>query len=117
MRSVDRALWIGVIVPPAAWTTHLLLGYGLTSLQCAKHLPVAPLTHVVGLVAIAAALLAVGAAAWAFRNAGRPTPLAASIARVDRRRSMAIFAMCGGALFTVGILYGEVGAVVLRACA
>ena len=111
------ALWVGILVPPAAWSVHLLLGYLLVTVACAGSwselvldLLLHGLTLVLGVVTIGSAVVA-----WRAGQA-EGEPGAASAEARERRAFMAHVGTSLGALFLLLILAGDIPNFVVSPC-
>ncbi|HLH24425.1 MAG TPA: hypothetical protein VK066_18030 [Chloroflexota bacterium] len=105
-------LWLGILVPPAAWSLHLLLGYVVVTAAChaswsrlALTLALNGLTLVLGAITVAAAIVA-----QRVRDDGLPE------AERDRQGFMARMALFSGGLFLLLILAGDVPNFFVPAC-
>jgi hypothetical protein len=112
----DRLLlWFGVAGPPAAWTLHLLLGYGYEEAACSNRggLDVVEPLIVALTVVLAAATLAAGAAGYVSWRATRRGDLDDPRGRVA---FMGFSGVVASALFLAIIVFGGVQLVVLDPC-
>jgi hypothetical protein len=111
------ALWGGILVPPAAWSTHLLLGYLLVTVACLGNwsaLALALLLHGQTLV-LAAITVASAVVAWRAGHAeaapGAVAGPSSSGSTADARERRAFMVHVGislAALFLLLILAGDV---------
>jgi hypothetical protein len=128
-------LWFAVLGGAAAWTAHLLFGWGIQEIACS---PAARSQDVlgastavwIGVVTVVLALLTVAAGLLAYRfwrQAGGSDPNdhiepdggeAESIEEVrgGRVAFMALFGLASNALFLLIIVYGGVSLLLLRPC-
>jgi hypothetical protein len=134
-RAAPFLLWFAVLGGAAAWTAHLLLGWGLEEIACspASANPdvlgvsltvwIGAITAVLAAVTVAAGLLAyrfwrqTGAAppdAQVEPGAGDPEP--EGQVRGGRAGFMALFGLAADALFLLIIVYGGVSLLLLRPC-
>ena len=127
LSSRSPALWAGVLVPPAAWAAHLVLGDLIFELGCS---PGIPRPHVLGLSLAAWALIETGVLATATILAGLgslaawrrltraevprdPPALATSWGRAH---ALALAGMASSALYLLIIGFGFFPTFVLRTC-
>jgi hypothetical protein len=109
-------LWLGLVVPPLAWTLHLLVGYWLDALAChAGAANVALLLHLLTLatLALTAAAGVVAYLAWDRSDVGGRLD-----ARAPAGRSgfLALFGVLMSGLFFLVILAGAVPDLMLGPC-
>ena len=115
-------LWFGVLGPPLAWASHLLLGDGLFELGCS---PGFVRKEIYGLsfqfwavlqtaLFLGIDLLAGAFALWAYRSLRR-TP-AADETRLGRARGMAVAGMASSVVYGLLLVYGLLPTFFLRAC-
>jgi small-conductance mechanosensitive channel len=103
------ALWIGILVPPAAWSVHLLLGYLLVALACRLSwttLVLGLLLHGLTLVLTAVTVGSIVVVWRTGRDAGVPGD--ASDDERERRSFMVHMATFLSALFLLLILAGDI---------
>jgi hypothetical protein len=115
-------LWFGVLGPPLAWASHLLLGDGLFELGCS---PGFVRKEIYGLpfqfwallqtalflgIDVLAGLLAL----WAYRALGRSQ--AQDETRHGRARGMAVAGMASSAVYGLVLIYGLLSVLYLRGC-
>jgi hypothetical protein len=134
-KGAPLLLWLAVLGGAAAWTAHLLFGWGIEEIACspaAKSPEVLGVSTVVWIAAVTAvlALLTVLAGVLAYRfwqQAGGGDPdrhiepdggEAESIEEVrgGRVAFMALFGVASNALFLLIIVYGGVSLLLLRPC-
>ena len=115
-RRERAGLWFAFLGPPAAWTLHLLLGYGAEEAACSTGLDdgfvepwVAAITVALGGATVATGLA--GLRAW---RAARGGAIADPRGRVA---FMAFAGMAGSALFGATILLGGIQILFLDPCA
>jgi hypothetical protein len=128
-------LWFAVLGGAAAWTTHLLFGWGLEEIACS---PASTSPDVLGVsltvwIGVATAVLtavtvAAGVLAYRFwRQAGAADPKEhiepgeggpepQEAVRGGRAGFMALFGLAANALFLLSIVYGGVSLLLLRPC-
>jgi hypothetical protein len=113
VRSV--LLWAGVLVPPAAWTAQLVVGYTAEEADCSLGSRSFDASHAVTLwISVAAgiaAVLALGGAAWLVRETRRY--------EADARGRVSFMAACGilvGFLFLALIVLTAVGTTHFHPC-
>jgi hypothetical protein len=134
-KTAPLLLWFATLGGAAAWSLHLLFGWGLEEIACS---PASASAQVLGLsptvwiavvtAALAAVTVAAGLLAWRFwRQAGAADPNrhiepAASdpepeqTVRSGRAGFMALFGLAANALFLLIIVYGGVSLLLLRPC-
>jgi hypothetical protein len=97
----DLRLWIGMLLPPAAWAVHLQSIYLTSELGCNT----ADLfwNHVVTGVCFVFAVIGTVAAAQAWRSLGEVAADGSASPQV-RKKFMAIIGVLGGAFFAMVIL-------------
>jgi hypothetical protein len=107
------ALWFGVLGPPLAWASHLLLGDALYELGCGPGFSVREIyglpfrfwailqTVLLLAVDVTAGLLAL----WAYRALRQPAGVE-NATRRDRARGMAVAGMASSFVYGLLILYG-----------
>ncbi len=107
------ALWAGVLVPPLAWLSNLLVSYLLVPWACATGRQ-----FVLHLVTLVAVLLALGGGLLAWHNwwrAGREWPGDGGGVLV-RSRFMAVVGLLSSAVFGLVILAQGIPSFILHAC-
>jgi hypothetical protein len=134
-RGVPLLLWFAVLGGAAAWTAHLIFGWGIEEIACS---PAASSQDVLGLstavwigaVTAVLALLTVVAGVLAYRfwrqaGGGDPDdhiqPDGVGAEPIERVRGgrvafMAMFGVASNALFLLIIVYGGVSLLLLRPC-
>jgi hypothetical protein len=116
-------LWFGVLGPPLAWGSHLLLGDALYELGCGPGFAV---REIYGLpfqfwgLLQTVLLLAVDVVAgvlawWAFRSLRQPAGVE-DITRRDRARGMAAVGIASSAIYGLLIVYGLFPTFFLKPC-
>ena len=134
-RAAPLLLWFAVLGGAAAWTAHLLVGWGLEEIACS---PVSAGPEVLGVsltvwigvltVVLGAVTVAAGLLAWRFwraegaadpnlriePGAGGPEP--EEQIRSGRAGFMALFGLAANALFLLMIVYGGLSLLLLRPC-
>jgi hypothetical protein len=127
-RAMDPAstrsfpLWFGVLGPPLAWASHLLLGDGLFELGCSPGfvrkeiygLPFQFWAMLQTALFLGVDLLAGLLALWAYRALGRSP--AQDETRRGRAHGMAIAGMASSAVYGLLLIYGLLPTFFLRAC-
>lgn len=113
-------LWFGILAPPLAWLTHLLLGDLIYELGCA---PGMRAKEILGLslhtwtVAATATLLAVTVAAGILAlRALRQLRAESDGGSLDRATAMAFVAVASSALYGAILAFGLVPSFVLPSC-
>ncbi len=126
--AVDRAasprsllLWFGVLGPPAAWATHLVLGDLVFELGCGPTVRGRDLFGVSletwGFVQTAALLLvAIGAGIAALVALRRLRRAPSDDPRTGRAHAMAIAGIASAFLFGLIILFGALAPALLEGC-
>jgi hypothetical protein len=116
------ALWFGVLVPPVAWASHLLLGDGLFELGCSRGFVEKDIyglsfqfwalfqTTLFLVLDVLAGLLALSA----YRALGRSP--AGDETRRGRARGMAVAGMASSVVYGLLLVYGLLPTFFLRAC-
>ncbi len=105
----NRALWFGVLAPPAAWSTDLLTSIATHQDFCAAFVghvfkPWGSLTLLLSMSGIVALLVAVSAGVVAWRaHAAIGSDDGRGNTDIDRRRFMARAGLIASALFSYGI--------------
>ena len=134
-RAAPFMLWFAVLGGTAAWTLHLLVGWGLEEIACS---PASASPDVLGVsltiwigaitAALAAVTVAAGLLAYRFwRQAGAANPNAhiepggadpesPELVSSGRAGFMALFGLAANALFLLIIVYGGVSLLLLRPC-
>jgi hypothetical protein len=134
-RAAPFMLWFAVLGGTAAWTLHLLLGWGLEEIACS---PASTSPGVFGVsltvwIGVATALLAavtVAAGVLAYRfwrqagaadpkehtEPGEGGPEPQETVRSGRTGFMALFGLAANALFLLSIVYGGVSLLLLQPC-
>ena len=82
----DAALWVGVLLPPLAWATDLIVSYAFVKWTCGHQTPMLLRGITLG------TLLVIAAAGWIGWTAPREN---------ERAQSMALFGILISALFSV----------------
>jgi hypothetical protein len=135
-RAAPFLLWFAVLGGAAAWTVHLLLGWGLEEIACSPvsaspdvldvslTIWIGALTVALGAVTVAAGLLAYRF--WRQTEATDPNlhiepggsdPEPEEQVRSGRTGFMALFGLAANGLFLLIIVYGGVSLLLLRPCA
>jgi hypothetical protein len=128
-------LWFAVLGGAAAWTAHLLAGWGLEEIVCSPvsgstELLGAPLVPVIGGITAALAVVALAALLVAFtvwrRGRGAAIEAAAAqtagaeepgeVARLERLAFMGLVGLLADLLFLAIIVYGGVALIFLGPC-
>ena len=113
MRLADRVLlWFAFLGPAAAWTAHLLIGYGYEDAACSNDAGVdlvEPLI-LVATVALGAVTVAAGVAGLRLRRRERDDPR-------GRVAFMAVFGLLSSPVFLFAIVLGGINALALDPCA
>jgi hypothetical protein len=116
-------LWFGVLGPPLAWASHLLLGDALYELGCGPGFSVREIyglpyqfwatlqTVLLLAVDVTAGLLAL----WAYRALRQPAGVQ-NATRRDRARGMAVAGMASSVVYGLLIVYGLFPPFVLTSC-
>jgi hypothetical protein len=107
------SLWFGVLVPPLAWSVHLLLGYLLVALQCQTGNPLYG-TWLLALLTIGTLLLDAAAGVLAFL--ARSGPDDQSRLSAGRRSFMGTSGALLSVLFGVLIIAGGIPELFLSPC-
>ncbi len=111
-RHPERMLWLGVLTGPVVWTAHLLIAYGLISIECSKSLRIPDVAY--HGTALLAAVLTLGA----LLSANRLLSLAAGDEPMaDRRRFMARAGVVVSAGYLLALLFGVLPLLMLPRCA
>jgi hypothetical protein len=109
-------LWVGVLLPPAAWAAHLQFVYAGSEQVCKGNLSLATLNIVSGvcvLAALAAGVLA--ASLWFTSGAQWPSDTRSDL--VARRRFLSAEGMLSGLLFAIVVVAQWFALVYLSPCA
>jgi hypothetical protein len=116
-RRLELLQWFGLLAGPAAWATHLVLGFEVTEAACTSGVgPFGTAAWLTAATAVAAivVLLAEGAAVTVFRelvgvDKDAPGPN-------GRRRFLVVGAMVANALFFVAVVLAGVATVAQPGC-
>jgi hypothetical protein len=116
-RRLELLQWFGLLGGPAAWATHLVLGFEVTDASCTSGVgPFATAAWLTAATVVAAivVLLAEGAAVTVFRelvgvDKDAPGPN-------GRRRFLVVGAMVANALFFVAVVLAGVATVAQPGC-
>jgi hypothetical protein len=113
----DRALWTGLLLAPAAWSVHGLLGWFIGHRVCTGLMPAAARLAVAAMT-VAALLFSMWAVAVAWRSwqAARsaPSPLATDAG--GRVEFMALAGLMVSSVFTLGIFWAGWATLFLNDC-
>jgi len=115
-------LWFGVLGPPLAWASHLLLGDGLFELGCSRgftHRAIYGLDFQFWALLETSLLLGIDVLAgvlalWAYRSLVRSEPQNAT--RHGRAKGMAVAGMASSFLYGLLLIFGLFPTFFLRAC-
>jgi predicted Kef-type K+ transport protein len=120
--SPPASLWFALLGAPTAWGLQLLIGWLIADFACQSHGAITKLSNAtlrlvigaVSLVAMAFALgaLAIGVRAWRRSHDARLS----SVHAFERPDFMAAVALFVSASFTLGILWGAFGPLLLQGC-
>ena len=112
-KRIIRALWIGVLVPPAAFLFNLELAYALVPTACSARTVV--LVHLVHLVSLAFTIFATVVALRAWRRSGASWP-GGEGGRVSRTQFMSGMGILMGVMFALVIMAQWIPSFVLDPC-
>lgn len=121
------ALWFGLAGAPLAWSAQTLLTYSVAAYACfprgePRRAPLFALGVVLGLIALAALLLAIGALGTSIRSLrrSRANPISPNDPKTaavgDRIRFMALAGLLVSAIFLVAVLSHAIVLVLVPPC-
>jgi hypothetical protein len=108
-----RALWTGLLLPPAAFLLNLEVAYALVPTACSTHNPI--LVHLVHIACLALAVVGGITALRTWRRSGATWP-GGQGGRVGRTQFMAGLGVLLGVLFTLVILAQWIPSFMLSPC-
>ena len=118
----SRALWFGLLAPPIAWATHLLLGDGIYELGCASGFSRPAILGlsldawaVIQTAAFASVAALAGFLSW--RLWSRLRRVAPGGVALERARALALIALGSSLLHLMIILFGLLPPFFIRSCA
>jgi hypothetical protein len=112
-KRIIRALWTGVLVPPAAFLLNLEIAYALVPAACSARTVM--LVQLVHLVSLALTMFATAVALRAWRRSGATWP-GGEGGRVSRTRFMSGMGILMGVMFALVIVAQWIPSFILDPC-